>query len=162
MKLIISLFLLLSLSAFGQGTAIRSLNGIGTNTTFWTGVTLITGQYTGNGLGLTNVLEKNTVVTTNTWGNAVVNFALGTSVSSNMAGNLTITGIGGFVSSNLNWQTIDLNPDGATRTLVIPAEWFQSGFTNATTASITNGTWAVLRVDAIIGRRTNASLEIFQ
>lgn len=120
-----------------------------------------TNQFFGNGLGLTNIPEASIFVQTNTWGNAVVNFALGTSTVTNLAGNLTITGIVNF-KPQYDWQTIELNPNGATRTLVIPAEWRQSGFTNNTTAAITNGTWAQLRVYVVPGICTNASLEIFQ
>lgn len=117
----------------------------------------------------TNLFEKNVVVQTNTWGNQVVDFSRGTLVHTNLAGNLTLTGISGFALSNYNWMTVELNPNGATRTLTVPAEWYvnigttiTNGFTNATVGAIPDGTWAQLQMTAIIGVRTAAVLNILQ
>src|SRR6185369_10338096 len=85
---------------------------------------------TANAVNLTNYLEKNIVSTTNTWGSQVVDFSSDRMILTNLAGDLTITGISGFVNSNYNWITIDLNPNGATRVLTVPADWYVSGFSN--------------------------------
>jgi hypothetical protein len=116
-----------------------------------------------NGQSLSNIYESNISVLTNTWGNATVNFSLGTQLRTNLAGNLTLTGCSSMNASNVNWQEIFMDANGATRTLVVPGDWVVAGFfTNATTAAITNGTFAKLRVQAWSGINTNASLEIYQ
>lgn len=108
-----------------------------------------------------SVLERNVVSTTNSWGNQVVTFGGDRMILTNMAGNLTLTGIAGFTTSNLNWMTYWLNPNGDTRTLTIPTEWYAFGyFTNETVAAITNNTRAKLTVEAVIGVFTNATLDI--
>jgi len=117
---------------------------------------------TGNGRGLTNITEAGIAVVTNTWGNAVVNFSLGTMVATNMAGDLTITGITGFNPTNLNWQTVFLTPNAAVRAVAVPADWWVSGFTNATTVSIPSSNTAILSVRCQVGIFTNASIELFQ
>lgn len=117
--------------------------------------------FTGHGGGLTNILEKNIAVTTNGWGVSVINFELGTSIDTNMSGNLTLTGVSGFVTTNLNWQTIGLNPNGVDRVITVPNEWLVSGFTNATAVTLPLTNIGILRIECVIGRRTNASLEIY-
>ncbi len=99
---------------------------------------------------------------TNTWGNTALTFSLGRNVLTNMAGDLTIASVTGIVNNRVNEQYIDFNPDGGTRVLTVPADWYVSGFTNATTVAITNGTWAEMCVTAIIGRRTNAVINFYQ
>ena len=79
-----------------------------------------------------------------------------------MAGDLTITGITSFNPTNLNWQTVFLTPNGAVRAVAVPADWWVSGFTNATTVSIPAAQTAILSVRAQIGIFTNASIELFQ
>ena len=124
---------------------------------------------TNNGSAWTNLQSDNISYTTNIWAGsaAIIDFSRGKSVSTNMSGDLTITGIAGFVDAEDNWQIVDLNPSGADRLLTVPADWFVStntaynGFTNATTAFIRSGTWAELCVSAIIGRRTNAVLNTY-
>ncbi len=185
MRLTLALLFALCLSAHGQ--AIRNLGGSGTNLTLY-GSSLLTyplviaggngvrmnddsgnrislvdsNGFTGNGIGLTNILEANIRVATNTWGQAVINFALGTQVQTNMAGNLTLTGISGFNATNLNWQIIDLIPGASDRILSVPADWWVSGFTNATVVTIPTTNVAKLRIECLIGRSTNASIEIYQ
>lgn len=120
---------------------------------------------TGNGNNVTNVLEKNVAVSTNsTLGGQTVDFSRGTMQLTNFpAGNVTLDAITGFTTSNLNWVTYDIQPDAAAvRTLTVNASWFVSGFTNATVVAITNGQWAELTITAIIGRRTNASIVFWQ
>jgi len=121
-----------------------------------------TNYFFGNAFGLTNILERNVAVTTNGWGTSVINFALGTQVATNMSGGLTLTGIQNFVGTNLNWQTISLNPNGSDRVLTVPAEWWVSGFTAATTVTIPAAGYAKLRIESLIGLATNASIEIYQ
>lgn len=118
--------------------------------------------FSGGGSGITNVLERNITSTTNTWGGTVVVFGADRFIRTNMAGDLTLSGISGFTTSNFNWTTLSLDPNGATRLLTIPADWWASGFTNATTVAITNGTKGRLQVDAVIGFSTNAALTIYQ
>lgn len=120
---------------------------------------------TGNGNNLTNLLEKNVAVSTNsTLGGQTVDFSRGSLQLTNFpAGNVTLDAITGFTTSNLNWVTYDIQPDAAAvRTLTVSAEWRVSGFTNATVVAITNGQWAELTITAIIGRRTNASIVFWQ
>jgi len=148
-----------------SGADIITVRGAGTSiagTTTNLGDMIIGGVATGNGLGLTNVLEKNIAVGTNTWGNAVVNFSLGTMVATNMAADLTITGITAFNPTNLNWQTVFLTPNAAVRAVAVPADWWVSGFTNATTVSIPSSNTAILSVRCQVGIFTNASIELFQ
>lgn len=131
------------------------------NNAVFNGKVTINNQLFADGKDLTNIFEKNIVVTTNGWGNSVIDFSLGTQIDTNMSANLTITGIAGFVSSNLNWQTIGLNPNGADRVITVPEDWYVSGFTNATTVTLASTNQGVFRVETKIGIRTNASLEIY-
>lgn len=103
--------------------------------------------------------------TTNTWGNAVVPFNRAPNLITNMAADLTITGITGFREDVLNTVFIRLNANGADRVLAVPASWGVitnttpvNTFTNLTTATIANGTRAWLMVEALIGVETNAYL----
>ena len=112
----------------------------------------------------TNIVQA-MISTTNTWGNAVVPFNRGPNLLTNMAGDLTITGITGFQSDVLNTVYVRLNANGADRVLTVPASWgvntntaLVNAFTNLTTATIANGSRAWLMVEALIGIETNAYL----
>jgi len=93
---------------------------------------------------------------TNSLGNANVDFAKGHVAITNLAGNWTITGCQNMNANEDNWQVIKLNANGADRTITVPADWYVSGFTNSTTVTVTNGTWAELGVSAIQGIVTQA------
>jgi len=160
---------LTSASFLSSGVLMGGIGDLGGGTgyawTFSTNVVLLNGpgsSFIGNAFGLTNILERNISVTTNIMGTSLVNFGNGTQVATNMSGDITFTGISGFVTSNLNWQAIDLNPNGAVRLITVPTDWWVSGFTNNTVVAIPAAGWAKLRVEALIGRCTNASIEIYQ
>ncbi len=100
---------------------------------------------------------------TNTWGNTELDFSRGANVLTNMAGPLTIASVTGFSSdSRLHEQYIRFNASGADRVLTVPADWYVSGFTNATIVTITNGTVAWACVTCIRGVETNITMNFFQ
>lgn len=157
--------ILTSVSFLSGGVTVGGVGNLGGGTgyawTFSTNLVMLGGVMIGDGFGITNVLEKNVAVTTNNWSTADVDFSRGTSIERTLSGNLSISGISGFVTSNLNWQTIAFLPDGADRVIDVPNSWLVAGFTNATTVTLPATNVGILRVEGVIGRRTNASFEIY-
>lgn len=103
--------------------------------------------------------------TTNTWGNAVVPFDRGPILLTNMAGNLTITGVSGFSDPVFNKVMIRFLPGASDRTLAVPNTWNVGTnasafnvFTNATTATLAAGTIVWMHVECLVGIETNAWL----
>lgn len=112
------------------------------------------GTTTANGSGITNIQLSSITSPTNLYGNAVTaDFAGGSrEASTNLAGNLTFTGVANFNTTNYNSLLLHCTAS-ADRTITPAAGW---GKTRATFV-VTNGTRADLIITMQLGVFTNLS-----
>jgi len=108
--------------------------------------------FNGNGYGLTNIQSLNVYAVTNTYYGTVVDFSKGTEVTTNLAGNLTFTGVTAFNATNYNWQIIHCYASGADRTIAPSAGWRSQG-----TCVCTNGTSKDVLIECQLNVFTNMS-----
>lgn len=131
---------------FGNGAGLTSLNA----TDLTSG--LVSAARLANGQSLTNVPLAGLVSPTNYSSSTVIDFSV-PEATTNLAGNLTFTGISNFSSTNYNTKIIHMLANGADRTITPAAGWRKG----RSVFVVTNGTMADFYISCQINFFTNIS-----
>ena len=108
---------------------------------------------TNNGVGLTNIQLQSIVSTTNVYGATVTADFSYTESTTNMAGDLTFTGVSNWSATGYNHLILHCLANGANRTITPVASWQKS----RSAFVITNGTKADIHISMQFGVFTNIS-----